>query len=89
MRTDDLNLDGYPLYYRPSARVHAAQEAQRRRSDAASAAARDRYEVALMAEARAIVAGTSQATPQREHLRLLLETVDGFMSAAQPPQAAF
>jgi len=45
--------------------------------DAASAAARDRYEAAVIDEARAIVAGEIEQAPSVEHLRIALEWMDG------------
>lgn len=44
---------------------------------AASYEACRRYELAVVAEARAIVAGTSDAKPQTEHLRVILGWLDG------------
>ena len=42
-----------------------------------SGRAQDRYEVRIIEEARAIVAGKSKAAPTVEHLRVLLEWLDG------------
>lgn len=84
MNTETLCFDGYPLYYRPTARIHAAIERQRELNDERSALEQDRYEARLCAEARAIVAGTSDAQPHREHLRLLLEALDGALGAFVP-----
>ena len=44
--------------------------------------ARDRYEAAMVAEARAIVAGASEKVPTWEHLRILLTWLDGSGAAA-------
>lgn len=76
MNIDHLILDGYPLHTIPMVRVQAARERQRALNAARSEAERSRYEARLITEARAIVAGTSDATPHREHLRLLLAALD-------------
>jgi hypothetical protein len=51
-------------------------------SSAASAQARDEYEEDLLFEARAIVAGVSQASPTAEHLRVLLGRLGSSAEAA-------
>jgi hypothetical protein len=53
--------------------------------DLASDRARERYEAAVVEEARAIVAGTSQAPPTLEHLRLVLEALDWVMGVRRFP----
>ena len=67
-------------------------EAQRRQYDeehqedlgsAASAAAQERYESGVLAEARAIVAGELQRSPTVEHLRIALEWLDDAKARAR------
>lgn len=84
MTTNHLTYDGYPIYYQPIARIHEALEQQRALNDARSAQEQEWYENRLIAEARAIVAGTSDAQPHQEHLRLLLEALDGAIGAFVP-----
>lgn len=42
------------------------------------------YEAAIVEQARAIVAGHSAAQPSQEHLRVLLQWLDGHATGAAP-----
>jgi hypothetical protein len=75
MALQDLSLAG-SLYCQVPARVRAATDQQRRLRDERSDAERARYASHMLAEARAIVAGTSNVRPHPEHLRLLLQELD-------------
>ncbi|MBK1733643.1 hypothetical protein [Thiococcus pfennigii] len=72
-----LSLDGYPVYAAPPRRVLEAIERQHDEHERLSALAQDRYEQRVIAEARAIAAGTSPAAPTVEHLRVVLRWLDG------------
>lgn len=84
MNIDTPALVGAPRHDHPMRRVQAARERQRALNAARSEAERSRYEARLFSEARAIVAGTSDVTPHREHLRLLLAALDQHPASTGP-----